>query len=112
MRNYAKSQNGDCISENFLGMHTKLRWICENSHNRQEGCALHWKNCQRISCKQCSRPTASMQGMCNLHANKHHSKAYYYWKKLTKMVQNVQTPELLLQSLNETRTFDASKSWP
>jgi len=48
--------------------------ICGRACNRQEGCKIHWKRCQRNSCKQCEKPTISLHRMCNLHVDKYHSK--------------------------------------
>ncbi|RHZ47870.1 hypothetical protein Glove_566g70 [Diversispora epigaea] len=33
--------------------------VCERPCYRQEGCAIHWKRHQRVSCLECGKPTAS-----------------------------------------------------
>src|SRR5215211_5300654 len=77
--------------------------VCGEGSTRPEGCHIHWKRCRRALCKQdgCVRPTASKYGYCNLHVNKSHSKAYYYRKKLEKMLQNGQIPEALKEALDK-----------
>jgi len=49
---------------------------------------IHWKRRQCVPCKQCGRPTASEYKLCNLHADKYHSRAHYYRKKLAKITQS------------------------
>ena len=67
---------------------TNNKKICNKPCYRQEGCAIHWKRRQRVPCEQCGRPTASEYKLCNLHADKYHSRAHYYRKKLAKIAQS------------------------